>query len=342
MARYRKIDPRIWNDSKFRGLSDNGKLVFLFLLTHPHMTAVGAMRGSLAGLAAELEWKPEAFGKAFREASGKGMVRLDERAHFIWIPKFLKYNHPESPNVVKSWVNAIEYLPECDMKDELIQHIEKFLEAFDEAFRKAFAKAFPKASRKALPNHEHEHEHDLKTDRFLTVDTLSGEQKTDDSEKTGEECADALGTLKHARCVAFADIEKVLTHLNAKTGRNFAGKRPNGSETANAGYVRQVLKSGYDVATCIGVIDRKWREWSNEAHMVKFLRPSTLFCRKNFDTYVGELNAPKTASTARRDHQAPTPTKRTQPPMGALRGALKPGFKASSSPVLACSGDEQG
>lgn len=29
MARYRKVDPRIWNDAKFRALNDQGKLSFM-------------------------------------------------------------------------------------------------------------------------------------------------------------------------------------------------------------------------------------------------------------------------------------------------------------------------
>ena len=44
VARYRKIDPRVWNDEKFVSFSDDGKLAFLFVLTHPSMTAIGAMR----------------------------------------------------------------------------------------------------------------------------------------------------------------------------------------------------------------------------------------------------------------------------------------------------------
>ena len=67
MAKYRKVDPRIWNDAKFRDLSDNGKLVFFFLLTHPNMTSLGAMRHTIPGLAAELGWDVEVFGKAFQE-----------------------------------------------------------------------------------------------------------------------------------------------------------------------------------------------------------------------------------------------------------------------------------
>ena len=56
MSRYRKIDPRIWNDKKFRSLSDRAKLLFFMLLTHPSMTALGAMRATLPGLASEMGW----------------------------------------------------------------------------------------------------------------------------------------------------------------------------------------------------------------------------------------------------------------------------------------------
>lgn len=67
MAKYRKVDPRIWNDGKFMDLSDSGKLALFFVLTHPNMTAVGAMRHTIPGLAAELGWTSEAFAKAFRK-----------------------------------------------------------------------------------------------------------------------------------------------------------------------------------------------------------------------------------------------------------------------------------
>jgi hypothetical protein len=83
MARYRKVDSRIWNDAKFRALSDKGKLAFFMLLTHPNMTALGGMRTTVSGLAEELGWPTEAFREAFREAIQKGMAKHDERACLV-------------------------------------------------------------------------------------------------------------------------------------------------------------------------------------------------------------------------------------------------------------------
>lgn len=154
MGKYRKVDPKIWNDAKFRSLSDNGKLVFFFLLTHPHMTPLGAMRASIPGLAWEMGWKE----KAFREVLSKAMAKADEKACFVWLPKFLKYNKPESPNVVKAWLKCIDDLPECDMKNEALQKVKAFLKALPETFLEALPKALLKDFAKTSLNQEQEQE----------------------------------------------------------------------------------------------------------------------------------------------------------------------------------------
>jgi len=154
MARYRKVDPRIWNDAKFRALSNNGKLVFFFLLTHPHMTAIGAMRSSIPGLAAEIGWTSEAFREAFVEALAKGMAEHDEKASLMWLPNFLRYNPPESPNVIKAWVGSLELLPECD----LLSRVVTASVAFAKGLSKGFAEALPEAFAKGMPYQEQEQE----------------------------------------------------------------------------------------------------------------------------------------------------------------------------------------
>lgn len=154
MSKYRKIDPRIWNDAKFRDLSDSAKLVFLMLLTHPNMTSLGAMRGTMAGLAEEMGWTTEAFREAFREAFAKAMVEHDAKACLIALPRFLKYNRPESPNVVKAWIGAVDLLPECDLKTRVIARAQGYAEGMREAFGEAFREAFAKS----MPNQEQEQE----------------------------------------------------------------------------------------------------------------------------------------------------------------------------------------
>ncbi len=171
MARYRKIDTRIQNDQKFKVLSNEAKLVFFTLLTHPNLTVLGAMRNTLPGLACEMGWDEKAFRKAFQELSHQQMVTCDEKAFFIGLPNFLKYNCPESPNVVKSWVYALDDLPECLLKSQLIQNVKAFVGSLPKAFQEALPKAFDQG----WPNQQQEHKQQHKQEQGQTVGKSSHE-----------------------------------------------------------------------------------------------------------------------------------------------------------------------
>jgi hypothetical protein len=156
MGRYRKIDTRIWNDEKFRCLSDDGKLGFLLLLSHPHMTSIGAMRATVPGLAAELRWPEEKLASAFGEVIGKGMAKHDPAAAVFWLPNFIRFNPPENPNVLKAWAGAVELLPECALTREAIAAVAVLAEGLTEAFQEALAEPFRKGMAKPEPKPKQE------------------------------------------------------------------------------------------------------------------------------------------------------------------------------------------
>lgn len=140
MTHYRKIETRIWYDDKFCSLSKEGKLAFLYLLTHPNMTSLGAMMGTIEGLAAELNVLPEVF----REAFDKGMFKVDGKANFIVLTNFLKYNKPENPNVVIAWGKGFDMLPECELKSVLYKRVKDSIKDYGKGYQEAFSKAFSK------------------------------------------------------------------------------------------------------------------------------------------------------------------------------------------------------
>ncbi|QOJ35584.1 MAG: hypothetical protein HRU82_11815 [Nitrospira sp.] len=178
-VRYRKIDPRIWNDEKFRALTDDGKFAFVFLLTHPHMTALGAMRGTLPGLAAELGWTAKRFASAVHEAATLGLVEACREASWVGIPNFLRYNEPEGPNsVTKAWVAALDLLPECQEKLRLIQRCRSYLETRSHKFKEAmgdgiwqaFGDGIEHAKSEPCPIQEQEQEQEPEQDIPPAVD----------------------------------------------------------------------------------------------------------------------------------------------------------------------------
>ena len=168
MARYRKIDPRIWNDEKFASLSHEGQRMFLFVLTHPSMTSLGAFRISREGMAAELGLDDKEFDKPFTELLRKGLVMYDERVFLIFAPNFLKYNAPENPNVVKGWGTALDFLPECPLLLDVLIRAKAcassttgLSKAFDNTLgsvTETLSKRYPKPFQKGMAKQEQEQE----------------------------------------------------------------------------------------------------------------------------------------------------------------------------------------
>ena len=173
MSRYRKIEVRTWSDEKFRQLSGilpSGQGLWFFLLSGPHTTAIpGLFRAGRAAMAEELNWEQDDFDKAFQEVSAQGMAKADFKAKLVWLPKAIRHNKPESPNVVRGWRVELDLLPECDLKREAIAGIREalesagvaYVEAFDEvldAKQKAPPKASAKPSVKPIANQEQEQE----------------------------------------------------------------------------------------------------------------------------------------------------------------------------------------
>lgn len=256
MARYRKIDTRTWNDQKFNELSDDAKLIFFLLMTHPYLTPLGAMRATIAGLASELGWSIEKFTQGFDECISKGMVKSDNAASFISLPNFLKYNKPESPNVVQSWQQYLDLLPECSLKNDLIQTIENFVSSLSSPFQEALPKVFSKA----IANQEQEQKH--KQEKKI----MSGKPDIDMDYQSQK--SQAL---------------QILHFLNQKTRRVY---RP---VDANLKLIIVLFKSGITREQCFQVIAKKTREWKGNPVMEEYLRPATLFNPVKFEQYVGEL-----------------------------------------------------
>jgi len=153
---YRKVATEIWGDKKFKALSNDAKLAFLFILTHPYQTSLGAMRHSFEGLTKELAGVDT---KAFAELLSAGMVKYDDDACFIWLPNFLEYNKPDNPNVVKSWGRPLGLLPECELKSKLISHVITFLKGFSEPFQKGLPDCFGNGM--AIQEQEQEQEQEV-------------------------------------------------------------------------------------------------------------------------------------------------------------------------------------
>lgn len=166
MARYRKVEVRTWNDDRFRSLSPIppcAQGLWLWLLTGPRTTNIpGIVVGTDAVMAAELQWSLEAFRKAFSEIANEGMAKACWKAGLVWLPNATRpgesRNKPESPNVIRSWRDTWDEIPECELKLEVWQQLKAFAESFGKSFPQAFREACRKPRLKASPIQEQEQE----------------------------------------------------------------------------------------------------------------------------------------------------------------------------------------
>lgn len=162
MARYRKIDIRIWGDAKFGRLSPlvpSGQALWFYLLTGRETGIIpGVLVAGRAALAESLRWPLEGFDKGFREVLQEGLAQADFDAPLIWIPNAVRYNPPANPNVVKSWRDAWDEVPECELKVTIWQSLKGFTEGLGEGFAKGFREAIAKPSLNPSPNQEQDQE----------------------------------------------------------------------------------------------------------------------------------------------------------------------------------------
>jgi hypothetical protein len=162
---YRRLHVRMWGDEKFRALSSappNAQTLWVYLLTGDQTGIIpGVFKAGQASLAEALGWQLDAFGEAYAEVERQGMVHADWKARVVFIPNAIKYNPPGSPNVVRAWANAIRDLPECELKTQAIQHIQRALgelEGKTQAFAHAFGEAMQQGNALRIQDQEQKQE----------------------------------------------------------------------------------------------------------------------------------------------------------------------------------------
>src|SRR5262249_54765548 len=244
---------------------------WLALLTHPNLTSLGTIRSTWAALASELWWSERRLRAAAAPIVAARMVEVNEPACYIGLRNFLRYNQPESPNVCKAWVGALELVPECEERRRLVARCWQALAELKgnkpEAFREAFAEAFRKAFGKPSGKHPDE-----------TFDEVSESTRVGFPESVAVAEAVTEEPPHTPRKRGEPDARSWLECLNRETGSGF--KHTDG----NIRRIRARIREGHSLDDAETVVKAKTREWTGTSQ-AKYLRPCTLFGTK-FDGYL--------------------------------------------------------
>lgn len=143
MRDYGKLYSTFWTSDTTRELTDQGKLLALYLLLGPHSNMIGCYRLPDGYVVDDLGWSKETVSKGFGELFQKGFVTRDQGTKWLFIRRYLKWNPIENPNQGKAAARLFEMIPasfdaKLEVAWELSQQGDRFPDAVLEPFRKGF------------------------------------------------------------------------------------------------------------------------------------------------------------------------------------------------------------
>jgi hypothetical protein len=177
MRDYGKVFTKFWVSPDIIGLSDDAKLMALYLLTGQHSNALGCFRLPSGYVASDLSWNAsERVSKGFGELSAIGFVTVG-KGDWLLLPKYLKFNPPENPNVGKMIHKLYSQVPE---QSGLIPHVSGMIASFPDKIPESLVtlcKGFAKPFRTVSQTPEPEPEPEPEPNQNQTIKTISEPEK---------------------------------------------------------------------------------------------------------------------------------------------------------------------
>lgn len=98
MRDYGKVHTSFWISDGMRRVSDDARLLALYLLTGQHTNMIGCFRLPDGYVSEDLNWTPERVSKGFDELSKNGFATRDSASKWVLILNFMRWNPVENPN----------------------------------------------------------------------------------------------------------------------------------------------------------------------------------------------------------------------------------------------------
>lgn len=122
MRDYGKVYSTFWSSATTAKMSEDGKLLALYLMTCSHSTIAGVFRVPDGYVCEDLGWTLERVQQGFAELSAKGFANRCETTKWAWVCKHLEWNKPENPNQRKAAAKIAVSVPdECAWKRDFMR-----------------------------------------------------------------------------------------------------------------------------------------------------------------------------------------------------------------------------
>ena len=108
---YARLPRTIWDEVRFRGLTEQGRLLYLLLRTGPSSWSCGLYRTTVMGLAGDLNWSLDRTESRLEEVTATGLVEWDPEARVVFVPAAVTDFPPMNPKMVSGWILTAEQIP---------------------------------------------------------------------------------------------------------------------------------------------------------------------------------------------------------------------------------------
>lgn len=127
MAEYVPLYTKLWGDKRFRSLTRDGKIVFIYLGWNNSVNLTGIYELDIDTAKIQTGLFID-FNKAFKEVLEKCAISYDEDSNLLFLKNKFKYQPKNSPKVVSGAIKELSLLPNgCQFKKEFIAEYKEFL-----------------------------------------------------------------------------------------------------------------------------------------------------------------------------------------------------------------------
>jgi hypothetical protein len=132
MRGYSKISPALWDSERFNTLpSDDGRYLYLYLLTSRHQTSAGVYRLPDGYASTDLRWAQERYVKARELLVQADLIRFDSQTSVVMITRWFKHNPPMNVSHLKSIEGELERLPSLTIAEAAHSDLQLIQESLD-------------------------------------------------------------------------------------------------------------------------------------------------------------------------------------------------------------------
>ena len=122
MRDYGKVHTSFWSSTDIRSMSEDARILSIYLLTCPHSTIAGVFRLPDGYACEDLQWPSERVRKGFVELLAKGFANRCETTKWVVIFKHFDWNQPENPNQRKAAAKVARQIPDqCCWKPQFMR-----------------------------------------------------------------------------------------------------------------------------------------------------------------------------------------------------------------------------